>query len=309
MRLYQLSVFACLSLLLMAVTPAFTIVPTVIVYPLASSPPLDHDTSAAIVTTLQNQIARGGNVKIIAASDGVTRENYLADARKQGANYYVTGFVTPIGSGASIVEQVVSATSGTLVFSVTNYITQLADVAAQGDQLRAGIIDRSTRGLQAFQAPPPPENTPTPKPSNGTEVGVNKLFSHKGAPAAAAVALAPPENARLAILAVGGSADFDQRTAAAKSIAGAIEQAGRHAVVVSADEPSSAVCSDNNATALVAAWLDTPPPNVAGANSNLRLIAYDCNGNVAFDRTFKQPLASVTGAAVTAYLNPPKRRA
>jgi hypothetical protein len=30
---------------------------------------------------------------------------------------------------------------------------------------------------------------------------------------------------------------------------------------------------------------------------------------VAFDRTFKEPLAAVTDAAVSAYLNPPKRRA
>jgi len=308
-RTYTLAALTLLSLLLIAATPAFTIVPTVIVYPLAATSSLDREDNARIVTTLATHIAAGGAVKVIPANSGVERQNYLADARSLGANYYVTGFITPLGNGASAVEQVVSTTSGTLVFSVTNYITNLADIASQGDQLRAGIIERSTRGIQAFEAPPPPADTPTPKASNGTDINVNKLFARKKNQPAAAVAMAPPENATLAILAVGGSADFEQRTAAARGLAGAFDRAGRHAVVVDAPAPTNAVCTANNATSLVAAWLDTPPPNAAGANSALRMIAYDCNGNVAFDRTFKQPLAGLTDAAVAAYLNPPKRRA
>ena len=61
------------------------------------------------------------------------------------------------------------------------------------------------------------------------------------------------------------------------------------------------------ATALVAAWLDTPPPTAAKANSTLRLIAYDCSGNVAYDHTFKQALTGITDTAVDAYLNPKGR--
>lgn len=308
MRPYLLAFFACLSVALIAAAPAFTIVPTVVVYPLSGSPALDRETSARIMTTLANQIAQGGQVKVIPPSTSVERQNYLADARKLGASYYVTGFLTPLGSGASVVEQVVSVTSGTLVFSVTNYVTNLTDIAAQGDELRAGILERSSRGLQAFEAPDEASATPTPA-ANGPDVNVNKLLNRKRAPAAAAVALAPPQNATLAILAVGGSADFAQRAAAAQALADAFEHAGRHAVIVTADQPSNSVCSANGASVLVASWLDTPPPTNAGADSTLRMISYDCNGNVAFDRTFKRPLADVAGSAVGAYLNPPKRRA
>jgi hypothetical protein len=95
----------------------------------------------------------------------------------------------------------------------------------------------------------------------------------------------------------------------AQSLAGAFEHAGRHAVIVDASEPSNAVCTANKASVEVAAWLDTPPPNTTDAKPALRLIAYDCSGNVAFDRTFKQALPGLTDAAVGAYLNPPKRRA
>ena len=306
MHRYLLAVFACLSVFLVAATPAFTIVPTVIVYPLAaSSSSLDREASARIATTLATQIAQGGGVKVVPPKPGVDRANYLADARAVGANYYVTGFVTPLGNGASIVEQVVSTTSGTLVFSVTNYITSLAEIAAQGDRLREGIIERSTRGIQAFQAPPPPEATPAPEPSNGTEVNANKLFGRKKAPAPATVAAAPPEHATVALLTVGGSADSDHRTAAAQAIAAAFERDGRHAVIVNADAPSGDLCIANKATSLVAAWLDTPPAN---ANATLRMIAYDCSGKIAYDRSFQQPLAAATDAAVNAYLNPPKRR-
>jgi len=307
-RSYLLAALACLSVFLIAAAPAFTIVPTVVVYPLSGSPALDRETSARITSTLANQIAQGGLVKVVPASTSVERQNYLADARSLGASYYVTGFLTPLGAGASVVEQVVSVSSGTLVYSVTNYVTNLTDIAAQGDQLRAGILDRAQRGLQAFEAPEEPSSTPTPG-SNTPDVNVNRLLGRKKGPAAANVAVAPPANTTLAILAVGGSADFAQRADAAKALAGAFEQAGRHAVIVTTATPSSAVCSANGATALVATWLDTPPPNAAKANSSLRLIAYDCNGNVAFDRTFKQPLGDVTGSAVGAYLNPPKRRA
>ncbi len=303
---YLLAVFACLSVFLVAATPAFTIVPTVIVYPLmASSAELDRETSARIATTLATQIAQGGSVKVIAPKPGVERANFLSDARAAGANYYVTGFVTPLGRGASVVEQVVSTTSGTLVFSQTNFITSLDEIAAQGDQLRQGIIDRSTRGIQAFEAPPPPQPTPEPEPSNGTQTPLSKLFGHKKAAAPENVAVTPAQNATIAVLTVGGSADSDHRSAAAQSIAAAFERDGRHAVVVTANAPSNDVCTANKATALVGAWLDTPAGN---PNATLRLIAYDCGGNVAYDRSFQQPLAAVTGAAVNAYINPPKRR-
>ncbi len=295
MRLYLLAVFACLSVCLVAATPAFRIVPTVIVYPLeASSSTLDRETRARIATTLATQIAQGGAIKIIAAKADVERANYLADARSVGANYYVTGFVTPLGNGASVVEQVVSTVSGTLVFSVTNYVTSLAEIAAQGDQLRQGILERGTRALEAFQAPPPAEATPAPEPSNGAETSINKLFGHKKV----SVAAVPPKDATIAILAVGGSADSEQRAAAAKELAAAFERNGRHAVIINATSPSDDLCAVNKATSLLGAWLDTP----ANANAALRVVAYDCNGKIAYDHSFRQPLAGVTGVAVDSYL-------
>jgi hypothetical protein len=272
------------------------------VYPLeAGSSDLNREDSARIAGTLATQIALGGFVKVIPPKADVLRANYLADARAAGANYYVTGFVTPLGNGASVVEQVVSTTSGTLVFSVTNYITSLEDIANQGDQLRAGILDRGNRALQAFQTPATPDTTPAPEPSNGTETTINKIFAKKKG---ATVAEAPTKDAIVGILAVGGSADADHRAAEAKAIAAAFERDGRHAVVLNAVAPSNDVCTASKATMLVGAWLDTP----ANADAALRMIAYDCSGKAAYDHSFKEPLAGVTDAAVNAYLTPGKGR-
>jgi hypothetical protein len=304
-----LAVFACLAVFLIDAAPAFTIVPTVIVYPLAaSSASLDREASARIVTTLATQIALGGQVKVVPAKIGVERQNYLADARAAGANYYVTGFITPLGDGASVVEQVVSTVSGTLVFSVSNYISSYNEVVDQGDQLRQGIVDRSQRGLQAFTAPPQAAAPPAPEPSNGADVNVNNLFNHKKS-APATVAVLPAASATIAILTVGGSADAAARGAAAQALAAAVTAAGRKAVVVSAVAPSSDVCTSNNASVLIASWLETP----AGApKASLRTIAYDCDGKIAYDDTVQyasgSPVTVAANSAVGGYLNPPKRR-
>jgi hypothetical protein len=308
--LLALAVFACLPVFLIDATPAFTIVPTVIVYPLAaSSATLDREASARIATTIATEIAVGGLVKVVPAKTGVDRQNYLADARAAGANYYVTGFITPLGSGASVVEQVVSTLSGTLVFSVSSFITSYNEVVDQGDQLREGIVERSQRGIQAFTAPPPPVARPVPEPSNGTDVNVGTIFGRKKQAGPAAVAAVPPANATIAVLTVGGSAGADARAAAAQALAAAIGADGRKAVIVSAVAPSNDVCTSNNASSLLAAWLDTP---AGAAGASLRTIAYDCGGKIAYDRT--EPYRSGTAvsaaadAAIDGYLNGQKRR-
>jgi hypothetical protein len=161
-------------------------VPTVVVFPLQASAALDRDVNLRIVTQLANEIAVDGRVRIAAADPDIQRPDYLTAARKAGAQFYVTGFITPLGDGASIIEQVVSTTSGTIVFSNSGQITSLADVNAQGDILRAGILDRAQRATYSFTAPSGggPAAAPTPARENATdapEANIGGLFHHKKA--------------------------------------------------------------------------------------------------------------------------------
>jgi hypothetical protein len=317
---FLLAVFACLPLLAVAAVPAFTIVPTIVVYPPSvTGDSIDQEASARIATVIATEIAKSGEVKVLTPKPGIERAGFLANARTIGADYYVTGFVTPIGNNVSVIEQVVSVLSGTVVFSASAQITTYGELNDQADQLREGILERAGRGLAAFQAPPAPETTPAPQPSSGTEANVSGLFGRhrRAAPSPAAVATPEPlpADAVVGILAVGGSADADQRTAAAQAIAVAFGRDGRHAVVVSDAAPSAAVCSANKATSLVAGWLDTHAAPDASASASLRLVGYDCSGKVAFDRTFTEggsgpaaaqlALNAASDAAVGAYvINP-----
>ena len=296
-----LAVFVCLTAFLIDASPAFTTVPIVIVYPfVGSSADLDREASARIATTLATQIALDGKVKVIPAKSGVERDQFLADARSVGANYYVTGFVTPLGRGASVVDQVVSTTSGTMVFSVSDFITAYADVVNQGDRLRNAILERATRGIQAFAAPPPPAATPEPEPSRGTDVNVLNL-SKKAKKRSGPAALTLPPNATAAILATGGSADSDARTETGTALALALQRGGRHGTIVTADQPSNDVCATNKAAAQIASWLDARPGAIhADASASLRVVVYDCSGAVGFDKTFKALGAGTQDALSTA---------
>jgi hypothetical protein len=150
-----------LTVFLVAAAPALTIVPTVVVYPFASGTGgVDHEAVTNIANILARRIARGGAVMVKAPTPGVLRQKFLRDARLLHADYYVTGSTAPLGSNASLLEQVVSTRSGTVVFSSSAEIADIADVSAQGDVLRNGILQRSSRGIQAFEALPAPITVP-----------------------------------------------------------------------------------------------------------------------------------------------------
>ncbi len=167
MKRLLLASLAALSVCLLAVTPAFTIVPKVVVYPPAiGSATLDADLITHITGVLAAEIAADGSVKVLPATPGLDRARYLADARALGADFYVTGFAAQIGTHLSVISQVVSVQSGTVVFSTSATVQNDRDTAEQADELRAGILERSDRGIQALEAtPPPPDPTPTPSPA------------------------------------------------------------------------------------------------------------------------------------------------
>jgi hypothetical protein len=166
--------------------------PTVVVYPLQASASLPRDVGLRIVTVLSNQIAIDGKVHVIPAEPDIERAAFLSSARKAGASFYVTGFITPLGDGASLVEQLVSTQSGTIVFSNSGQINTLGDVSAQGDILRAAIIGRSSLGYPDLGPEPSASaGAPHPASSQPPEANIGGLF-HKKKPAAKATPVPSP---------------------------------------------------------------------------------------------------------------------
>ncbi len=181
-RLLAVVLFACFGLPLLAAAPnAFYVKPTVVVYPFtANGSSIDREASSRLATLIAEQMAATGQVTVIPAPPGTERKDYLSAARAHSADYYVAGYISPLGNGVSVVEQIVSATSGIVVFSQSAQLNTYNEAAGQGDDLATFISRHANRGLVAIGTPPPQQAaTPTPAPSNHPEANLGKLFGRK----------------------------------------------------------------------------------------------------------------------------------
>ncbi len=173
-------VLVVLGVPLLAAAPnVFYTKATVVVYPFStnSANALDREAIARLATIIATEMSNTGKVNVTPAPPGTDRKEYLSTARAQHADFYISGYISPLGDGVSVVEQVVSTTSGIVVYSQTRQIATFADAAGQGDDLATFVSGYANRGLAQITAPPPPPR-PSPEPSSGTEANLNKLFSH-----------------------------------------------------------------------------------------------------------------------------------
>jgi hypothetical protein len=159
-----------------------------VVYPFSATSSIDSQTNDQLVALLSEQIGLGGQVRVIKPDADIQRANFLTSARKLGAQYYLTGFLTPLGDGASIVEQLVSTQSGIVVFSNSGQLSSLRDAAGQGDAVRVAIIRNvAARGYPSFAPDQSPSGTPAPAARNNgsatapPEANVGGLFHRKKA--------------------------------------------------------------------------------------------------------------------------------
>ncbi len=153
-------------------TPAATGVP-VIVYPFTSSSGLPAKTGADIAGIYVNVFQTSGGIDVLPApGGGTTPQLQLALARKAHADYYVTGYLTPLGDGVSMVAQVISSETGLLLYSKTVQLTGANDAAAEAVVARQAVLAYSgTNDLEAAQAGVSGSPTPTPQASNAVGLG------------------------------------------------------------------------------------------------------------------------------------------
>jgi hypothetical protein len=156
------------------------------VYPFDVQGGVDPRIGMAIAQILSQQMITAGQLTVLPVPQHVSRPDFQNYARDQRADFYISGYVTPIGAVASVVEQVVSVESGVILFSQTAEVTSVADVASQGLQARAQILAFAGRGTQNIQSQS--ANTPAPASSNGAQMKigglssiVDSVFHHKGA--------------------------------------------------------------------------------------------------------------------------------
>jgi len=177
-----------------ATTPAqVTSLPIVVVYPFGTSsdiPAANGERAANLFVQVMNN---SGGIDTIGAPPTVKQAQYLSYARSVNADYYVTGYMLPLGNGVSLVEQVVSTRSGTMVFGQTAQIESFDDAASQAIAIHDGIVAQE-RSMKAAYAEAQATATATPMANNQANItkglsGIADLFKRKGkaAPSTAAV--------------------------------------------------------------------------------------------------------------------------
>jgi hypothetical protein len=189
------SLLACagLAALLGATTPLSLSAPVVVVYPLTIAGGLNSDAGANIATLFATKLAQGGDIVVKPYTPGTQRPQFLEGAKQLGADYYITGYMTPLGDEVSLVTQVVSTYSGTVIYSQTTMVKTYAEAAGQADDMHDAILRHSGRVLAQLDEPSP-EPTPSPAaPKNGNAFGLDQIFHHKKN--AAVTATAPPAGA------------------------------------------------------------------------------------------------------------------
>jgi len=212
--------------------------PIVVVYPLTTTGGTDtREVGASIATALSQRLAQLGGLDIVPATPGTARTNYLTAAVAESADYYVTGYATPLGSDISLVEQVVSTHSGSVVFSQTALAKNYDEAVEPAADLRSAILNHAGRGFAALSAPPPPTATPEPAPSNGGAFDIGKVLHRKrrdaASPKPAVVALAPATPAPDALaLATDGDANPTERAYASATLIADLKASGRSTVPV-----------------------------------------------------------------------------
>ncbi len=333
-----------LGLPLLAAAPnAFYAKPAVIVYPFTTTTTsIDREASARLATIIATQMASTGKVVVKPPPPGTERKDYLTVARTQGADYYVSGFLSPLGAGVSVVEQVVSTTTGIVVYSQSTQLTTYQDAAGQGDDLATYISNHANRGLAQIPAAAP-QTSPSPLPSTGPEANLSRLFGRRrntstpspaskpaaSAPAAAltnvataapsappriaSVAQAPaaPAASSFAVLPVEGAPDAALRDLAAAHLQ---SRAGGERA-----SSAAAACDGRTPRAILSGVLAVKPNGSNnGGSAIFELLAKSCAGKVLWRQSrsgeatgphgLQTAVERAVDAAVAAYLNPPHAR-
>ena len=135
-----------------ASAPQHPAIPMVVVFPFQTSSELKGDTGSRAAQLFVQQINGAGGIDAISGPPNIQRTDYLSYARKLQADYYVTGYMTPLGAGVSLVEQVVSTQDGTIVYGNTAQIDSFDDASAQAIQIHGFVMSAEQSDADRYAA-------------------------------------------------------------------------------------------------------------------------------------------------------------
>jgi TolB-like protein len=154
--------------------PAFG-TPNVIVFPFQAPSDLDAKYGANVAQIYVQTLKGTGGINVLATPTNVKAQDYLTFAQSQHADYYVSGYVQPIGAQASIVAHVVDVSSDITVYSATTMVSSVPDVASQALTAR-GVILQSA-GVDTTGVAPTAAPTAAPSATSGASYSLNNVLN------------------------------------------------------------------------------------------------------------------------------------
>ena len=285
--------------------------PVVMVYPFDVQTGSDPRLGYAIADILAHEMIAAGGITVPAVPLGVKRSDFLESARAAHADFYISGYVTPVGDAAAVVEQVVSVDSGVILFSQTAQVASVADVASQSLLARSQILAFVGRGTETVETQP--SNTPAPTSTNGANVPisgigsiVNSVFKHKGnsATPSPAPVVKPSRGVIVAPLTASGYVAPADLANALHELYFALNghfNAQMTAVTSNVAASTDAICGSNRDNTVATGTLAEVPAH-HGAQVTFNLVVYTCFG-APLEREVGKGVSIKTAvdAAVTAY--------
>jgi TolB-like protein len=289
-----------------------------IVLPFQVGPGLKATAGSDFATHMSATIAQTSGVTVVPdTSTDVNQADYPAIAKAAGADFYLTGFISPNGGTVTVIQQLVSLRSGTIVWSNSAQVLTPEDAVEQANLIRDTIVQYQSRGFAAlaFQhATPPPDAKTTSRPVAtappaqrvAAEPNLpNEAYGFSSAPTAAPKIYASAAHpSRYVILRFTGKLESDRvldYTANAL-----IYSLGRHGQTASLADPDTSefplvrgatICADTGASVLVWGSIATTSTDASRGDdlwtdATLTTYAWDCKS-----AKFVRPKRAATGAA------------
>ncbi|MBV8725168.1 MAG: hypothetical protein JO078_05280 [Candidatus Eremiobacteraeota bacterium] len=287
--------------------------PLVVVYPFDVQTGADPRLGVAIAEILGQEMTAAGGISVPPIPKGVKRADFLDFARGAKADFYISGYVTPVGDSAAVVEQVVSTDSGVILFSQTAQVSSVADVASQSLLARSQILAFLGRGAQQMQAQT--SSTPAPSATNGAKVPlsgiasiVDSVFHHRGngRGATPAPGAKPDRGVIVAPVAASGSAVASDLASATHELYFALNRyfTTQMTSVSSADIAHAAdqICGNNRDNTIASGTLTEAPARHGHLDITFNLTVYTCFGAPLEHETGKSSsVKAAIDSAVSAY--------
>ena len=176
--------------------------PTVLIYPFDVASGLDASVGTRVATIFSHTFTSAGRVNVLPVPSGVQRTNFLTNARTAKADYYITGYVTPIGDSASVVVQVVSVQSGVIVYAQTAQVSSYNDATSAAIASHDVILQLAGVSVDVATSEAPstaPSAAPT---TNGANFNLGHLFGHHGSTTASAASPTPSSRPQRGVILV-----------------------------------------------------------------------------------------------------------